>query len=473
MMKQLVRICLIFFSAAVISLLFGTATQAQIDTITQTATITQTNPDYIYWNAEDFDRLTFPTGNPSWRVNFSPPAGSVSGKTLQAQSTGQDNNGGNDSFAIFNLDFTSLGDYTFYAYRLGGGGDSMFPPPDFGAEPFHAPGNNVNRWNGLDNDAWNELGDDGCCDSPAVAYYASGIRGAYSVGAAGVQEFIIEAREDNAQYDRFVLHKMKGLTGPELDALTFSNAVVMNPVPDLSEPALPLSPGNFSVRQVRITSAADPPGGINDWAEALRVIAFADGGANEGWNLEVDQSDTRNLIDIAGGGGTFKHNHPYPDGTANDSQDDVVVHVTSIMPFSVPEGNWTIAFGSDDGGSLTLPGVAFLNEINTNGDPGLDDTILFNGTRGHGWTAGEFTSPAGGMTVSLDAGFFERGGGDSFEIAISMGHNGNAVADNGDWLTLKDGAFGWSVVPEPSTFVLSALGLFGFAAPGWRRHRRS
>jgi hypothetical protein len=76
------------------------------------------------------------------------------------------------------------------------------------------------------------------------------------------------------------------------------------------------------------------------------------------------------------------------------------------------------------------------------------------------------------MEADMQAGFFERGGGDSFEIAISMGHTGNAVS-NGDWFTLKDGQFGWSVVPEPSTFVLSVLGLFGFVTHGRRRRTRS
>ncbi len=70
-----------------------------------------------------------------------------------------------------------------------------------------------------------------------MGYYASGIRGAYTVAAAGSQEFIIEARENAAQYDRFVLHKTKGLSGGELDALTFSDASVLNPVQPPPAPA--------------------------------------------------------------------------------------------------------------------------------------------------------------------------------------------------------------------------------------------
>ena len=458
---------------AALALLIGASTTAQAGIITQTATITQTSANYLYFNAEDFDRLESPDHADHWRVIFSGDPGSVSGKTLNAQATGGDNGGGNDSFAIYKFNFTSPGDYTLYTYRLdpGGQGDSLFPPPDFGVVPFHDPGNNVNRWNGIDDNAWNELGNDDCCDSPGVDYYVSGIRGAYTVAAAGPQEFIIETRENNAQYDRFVLHKTKGLDAGQLDALTFSDATVANPVTPLPAPpppeaAIALIPGIFNVRQIRVTGSQ-----INNHAEALQVLAFADGGPNvENWTIVVDQSDTRNLIDIAGNGGRFPHNHPYPDGVNNPDQNDVVVHVTTDLPFFVPAGDWTIGFGSDDGGQLTLSGVTFLNEINTDGDPGLYDTILFNGTRGHGWTTGEFTVPAGGMTVDLDASFFERAGGDSFEIAISEGHNGNNVR-NGDWLTLKEGQYGWSVIPEPSTFVLAALGLLGLLGFGRRRRK--
>ena len=222
-----------FFSwVGALTLLIGASMSVHAEIITQTATITQTNPDYLYFNAEDFDRLEFPDGGETWGVIFNRGGGSVSGKTLQAPGN-QDNSGGNDSFAIFNLDFMSPGDYTFYAYRLGGKGDSMFPPPDFGVVPFHDPtfGNTANRWNSINNNSWNELGDDGCCDSPGVDYYVSGIRGAYTVAAAGVQELIIEARENNAQYDRFVLHTSASLAPDDLNALIFSTASVANPVP--------------------------------------------------------------------------------------------------------------------------------------------------------------------------------------------------------------------------------------------------
>jgi len=121
---------------AALVLLIGSSAQA--DVITQTALITQTNPDYVYWNAEDFDRLEFTAGGPTWGVNFDPGGNSVSGRSL-ISSGGDNNNGDDDSFAIYKFNFTTPGTYTFYAYRLGGGDDSMFPPPDFGVVPSHDP----------------------------------------------------------------------------------------------------------------------------------------------------------------------------------------------------------------------------------------------------------------------------------------------------------------------------------------------
>jgi len=47
-------------------------------------------------------------------------------------------------------------------------------------------------------------------------------------------------------------------------------------------------------------------------------------------------------------------------------------------------------FGSDDGGSLKIPGITFLNRTNTSGTMAGNE-LRFEGTRGHAWTFGTFT----------------------------------------------------------------------------------
>ena len=54
--------------AMLITVLTLSATVMRADTVTQTATITQTNSDYIYWNSEDFDRVTAPGTNGLWEI---------------------------------------------------------------------------------------------------------------------------------------------------------------------------------------------------------------------------------------------------------------------------------------------------------------------------------------------------------------------------------------------------------------------
>ncbi len=245
-------------------------------------------------------------------------------------------------------------------------------------------------------------------------------------------------------------------------------------------PAVPIGPGIWNTRIITIddqNGAADHD--INNTEEALGILAFADGGANvNGWNIRADVGDNRNLIDMAGGFGSFPSNHPYPDGAVEPDNspaaaEDFLVTARTAVPFHIPEGDWTIGFGSDDGGALQMPGITFLNEINTDGDPGIDDTIVWNDVRGHTWTTGEFSVGAGGVDTMIDAIMFERGGGDSFEIAISDGHRGNGVTNDQSWHTLADGTLGWTAVPEPSTMALGLTGLIGLLVVGLRRRKNA
>ncbi len=248
------------------------------------------------------------------------------------------------------------------------------------------------------------------------------------------------------------------------------------------DPAVELGPGIWDTRIIAIddqNGAADHD--INDAFEAVTILAFADGDPvpDNGWNIRYDVSDNRNVIDMAGGFGTFPSNHPYPNGESEPDNspgvgEDFLVQALTTVPMLIPEGDWTIAFGSDDGGILRMldPGFSFTNKINADSIPGFDNGIAFSGTRGHSWTAGEFTVGPGGLAVAIEAVMFERGGGDSFEIAISAGHNGNSVVnDTTTWHILADGTLGWTAIPEPSTLVLGLIGLVGLLAVGLRRRK--
>jgi len=99
----------------------------------------------------------------------------------------------------------------------------------------------------------------------------------------------------------------------------------------------------------------------------------------------------------------------------------------------------------------------------------VDDTAFFDGNRGHSWTGGVLTVGPGGMDLNIDASMHERGGGDSFEVAVAAGDQGGFTG-NGFYKTLAgQGEHGISVVPEPGANLLAAMGLF--ALLGLRRRK--
>ena len=147
------------------------------------------------------------------------------------------------------------------------------------------------------------------------------------------------------------------------------------------------------------------PGGadtsIDSVAEAQSLL---DGGFAP-YQILVDKTALRSTIDL-GTEGDYAVDSTYPDGTSGDSfggpflKEQFTVRAQATL--TIPAGNWTIAFGSDEGGRLILPGITFTSELNTLGDGVLDDTITYDGTRTHLQTLGQFTLAAPAV-VDLDA----------------------------------------------------------------------
>ncbi len=173
-------------------------------------------------------------------------------------------------------------------------------------------------------------------------------------------------------------------------------------------------------------------GGIFNVTQAETILAL------EAPNEEYDYVDTRvfrNSINLAASG-SFGGTSPLPDGLAQS--DTYVLHARTYLV--IPPGEWTIGFGSDDGGSLILEDVKFLTKTNSIGGT---NELRFWGTRAHQWTFGTFTLTKP-LVTGLDAVMFEGTGSDSWEIAIFEGHA--ADFDPETWVLLEDEAKGWRVV---------------------------
>lgn len=206
----------------------------------------------------------------------------------------------------------------------------------------------------------------------------------------------------------------------------------------------PSTPG-FLARVIDVTSQ------ISATTTADQVLANP-----AAFGVTSDASAIVAQVDFAGGGGTFGTNNPYPNGVANETMEDFLVHAQANVV--IPAGTWQIAIGSDDGARLTLGGANFLSRFGENGVQNSADEIRYESPRGHGWTGGTFTT-AVSLAATLDAIMYERGGGDSFEIAIRDADGGvsTSVGAAGGWVLLGDAALDWSVSTDatlPPTTVI-------------------
>ncbi len=183
--------------------------------------------------------------------------------------------------------------------------------------------------------------------------------------------------------------------------------------------------------------------------------------------LDGDDGDvsTRSydVVDLGGGGGSFADTQPYPNDVSNDSMEDFAVRATANVV--IPVGTWTIGFGSDDGGQLTIPGVTFDVKSNEEGE---DNQIRFEGNRGHDWTTGTFTVSGQPLTTTITASMHERGGGDSFEVALIEGEVTGGASAAAGWTLLGDNTEGWDVTHTGNPLISADLSAKVSGSRAWQ-----
>ena len=145
------------------------------------------------------------------------------------------------------------------------------------------------------------------------------------------------------------------------------------------------------------------------------------------------------------------------------SQDDFAVQVTADV--TIPDGTWTVGFGSDDGGNIRIPGITLEDWLNN--DSFEDDEIRRETPRGHGWTVGTF-SLSEPLETTITGQFYERAGGDSFEIAVIEGEVIEDANPANGWELLGDGTLDWSVTTTAAPLVSADLSADVLDSRAWQ-----
>ena len=226
---------------------------------------------------------------------------------------------------------------------------------------------------------------------------------------------------------------------------------------------------------------------LNSATETYNIWQAVDGGATPpsitvgttNYNLQWVESDTEYTVNYGGGGGTFGSTLGYAtvnnDGTGGSggsisSGDDFSFRADAYL--AVPVGTWSIGIGADDGRrmEMDLSSLSDTSFINAGGQADMggsgNDFVGYNGTSGHNWSVGVFTVDPSDVVdgtdfalVSFDGFFFERGSGDSFEMAIKSGNDTSVGGTGEGWSLLQDGALGWAVSSQPiNVFFPTELG---------------
>ena len=402
------------------------------------------------------DPWTYNSGPGTWSVDGSTGVGAPTASGLRTQTFQLDAAGTVDltfdhRYSI-EWDGTTRWDGAALRYRVNNGDFQHVDGSQFSTEGYIATIQGNNALNGLQ--GFSDVSD-GYFDDEFITSVAQ--LGSYNAGDLIQVEFL-------GAWDEFARGNPDG-TVPnwEIDSLTVVGPVSVGP-------ALPPPPlfvgGDGTIGQDALDAVRSnevygaPVSGVPGFTG--RIVTFEEHGMtlNDHSTAELALEDfdgefatgSYDVVDFGGGGGTFGSTNPYPNGVADTSMSDFAVQVFADV--TIPAGEWTIGFGSDDGGQVTIAGIELIEFTNDNFE---DDQIRFEGNRGHGWTVGTFELDEP-LTTTLIGSMHERGGGDSFEIAVlDEAFLDTGVSEANGWQLLGDGVFGWSVTTTTEPLVSADL----------------
>ena len=184
-----------------------------------------------------------------------------------------------------------------------------------------------------------------------------------------------------------------------------------------------------------------------------------------------------NRLDFSGtNNNAFTPNLPYPAGVGGD---DFVIRAGGFVQLAA--GQYTIHSEGDDGFSLAFAPVSgdpiVFSKFGAGSAQGAPNELRFEAPTGNHTTGGNFTLSQTSI-FQLTGTFFERGGGDWWEVGIRSGlftdenmanysvFGHGALNDSVQFATALSAA---AETPEPSAIALALVGLMGLAV---RRRRR-
>lgn len=199
---------------------------------------------------------------------------------------------------------------------------------------------------------------------------------------------------------------------------------------------------------------------INTTTEALAIhAAWLNAGSpatgsldNTTYNVASSGTSKVDRIDFGGSNHDFTGTLSYPGASAGVGGEDFLVHASGTL--CLPVGNYTMYVESDDGFSFTMDTLSgdtvSFNKFGAS-NAGANNELRFENPTGNSNTGGSFTLTQDSV-FNIAAIFYERGGGDFFEISIA--NNIRSSAAPSGYEILRSGAlngkvkFGQGVFPS-------------------------